>query len=77
VVVSDAIVKKVPGFSVETAWEALHKDSYSEDSGGHNGVGKVGLRLYDEHKYIPSDVGISEQVRWRHAPCAVWSCGAM
>jgi len=43
VVVSDAIVKKVPGFNVETAWNALHKSSYSEDSGGHNGVGKVRL----------------------------------
>lgn len=63
VVVADAIVKQVPGFEVATAWEAIRKDSYSEDPGGHDGVGKAGLRHYDEHQYIPSDVGVSEMVK--------------
>ena len=63
VVVADAIIKQVPGFEVSTAWEAIRKDSYAEDPSGHDGVGKAGLRHYDEHQYIPSDVGVSEMVR--------------
>jgi len=62
VVVSDALVKKVPGFSVQTAWEAVRKDSFQDEPGGHDGVGKAGLRYYDQYNYIPSDVGVSEQV---------------
>jgi len=63
VVVADAIVKKIPGFEVATAWHALRKDSYEEEGpGGHKGVGKAGIRHYDAHGFIPNDVGVSEQV---------------
>ena len=53
---------QIPGFDVSTAWEAIHKDSFTDEPGGHDGVGKAGLRYYDQHKYIPSDVGVSEMV---------------
>jgi hypothetical protein len=47
VVISDAIVKKVPGFEVRVAWEALHRDSFEDEPGNHMGVGKAGLRYYN------------------------------
>jgi predicted alpha-1,2-mannosidase len=62
VIVADAIVKKVPGFEVDVAWSAIRRDSFEGEPPGDKGVGKVGLSIYDQHKYIPSDVGVSEMV---------------
>ena len=62
VIVADAIIKRVPGFEVDVAWNAIRKDSFAGDPPGEMGVGKVGLGLYDRYNYIPSDVGVSEMV---------------
>ncbi|KAH8068506.1 glycosyl hydrolase [Aureococcus anophagefferens] len=61
VVVAEAIVKGVGGFDEAAAWDALHKDAYEEAPQG-GAVGKVGLRVYNQHGYIPADSGVSDCV---------------
>jgi hypothetical protein len=54
VVVADAVIKRIPGFDVDTAVEAVRKDSF-EPPPPHAGgaAGKDGLRVYTEKGYIP------------------------
>lgn len=59
VVIADAIIKNISGFSLTTAWEALKKDSY-EPHKEDTSKGKFGISEYLEKGYIPVDVGISE-----------------
>ena len=63
VVIADAIVKGIGGFEREAAWDALRKDAYEPEPGGSDGsMGKVGLRVYEQHGFIPYDAGVGDCV---------------
>lgn len=53
VTLSDAIVKKIPGFDVEKAYEAVRKDAFVEPPSDRDGVGRVCLPAYVKYGYIP------------------------
>jgi predicted alpha-1,2-mannosidase len=58
VVVADAILKDLPGFDRELAWQAILKDSYT--AGGKKGQGgKLNYGEYFSRGYIPSEIGDS------------------
>jgi len=62
VVLAEAVVKGVlTGADAEKAWNALRRDAYEEAPPG-GAVGKVGLRVYEQHGYIPDDSGVSDCV---------------
>ena len=53
VTLADAIVKKIPGFDVQVAYEAILKDAYSVPPQNSSGVGRVCLQPYLDYGYIP------------------------
>ena len=53
VTLADAIVKGIPGFDVEKAWEAIRKDAYESPPSNSTGVGRVCLDPYLEYGHIP------------------------
>jgi hypothetical protein len=54
VVIADAILKDIPGFDRELAWQAMHKDSY--EAGGKKGQGgKLNYQDYASFGYIPAE----------------------
>jgi predicted alpha-1,2-mannosidase len=55
VTLADAIVKGIPGFDVETAWEAIRKDAYEAPPKNSSGVGRVCLAPYLEYGYVPKN----------------------
>lgn len=58
VVISDAIVREIPGFDLSTARSALAKDSFeAPPSYAGNAVGKEGLSEYDRMGYVPVPAG--------------------
>ena len=62
VVLAEAVVKGVlTGQDADKAWNALRRDAYEEAPPG-GAVGKVGLRVYEQHGYIPDDSGVSDCV---------------
>ena len=62
VVLAEAVVKGVlTGADADKAWNALKRDAYEEAPPG-GAVGKVGLRVYEQHGYIPDDSGVSDCV---------------
>ena len=62
VVLAEAVVKGVlTGDDAQKAWSALRRDAYEEAPPG-GAVGKVGLRVYEQHGYIPDDSGVSDCV---------------
>src|SRR6185369_7421206 len=54
VTLSDAIVKNVPGFDRELAYQAVRKDAFVVPPEGVNGVGRVCLPSYLEYGYVPT-----------------------
>lgn len=54
VTLSDAIVKKVPGFDQLRAYEAVRKDAFEVPPADVEGVGRVCLPAYLQHGYIPA-----------------------
>lgn len=56
VVVADAIIKEIKGFDLDTAREALIKDSFEEPPKYVGGaIGKEGLNEYVQKGYVPMD----------------------
>jgi len=55
VTLADAIVKEVPGFDVDVAYEAIRKDAFEAPPEGVEGVGRVCLQGYVEYGAIPSN----------------------
>ncbi len=53
IAISDAIVKRIPGFDVDVAYEAVLKDAYESPPEGVQGIGRVCLPAYLEHGFIP------------------------
>jgi putative alpha-1,2-mannosidase len=53
IVISDAIVKNIPGFDRQLALEAILKDAYTAPPPDQPGVGRVCLPTYLEYGYIP------------------------
>ena len=53
VTLSDAIVKNIPGFDVELAYEAVRKDAFEVPPSDRDGVGRVCLPTYLKYGYIP------------------------
>jgi predicted alpha-1,2-mannosidase len=57
---ADAIVKKIPGFDVQGAYEAIAKDAFVPPSKGSQGMGRECLEQYVKFGYIPHGAGCSE-----------------
>ena len=57
-VVSDAYIKGLRGYDIETLWEALKKGA--NNSGPVEAVGRDGVKFYNELGYVPFDAGIHE-----------------
>ena len=51
---ADAIVKEIPGFDVDVAYEAIRKDAFESQPVGVSDVGRACLNLYTELGYVPS-----------------------
>ena len=64
VTLADAIVKRIPGFNVTLAYEAIRKDAFVAPSAAERERGREGLDEYVRHGYIPSDARpyVSEEV---------------
>lgn len=50
---ADAIVKNIPGFDRDLAYEAIRKDAFEVPPRGVDGVGRVCLEAYLKYGYIP------------------------
>lgn len=57
-IIADAYLKGIRGFDVNTAYEALVKNS--ENEGPLTSVGRKGAKYYNELGYVPYDVNINE-----------------
>jgi predicted alpha-1,2-mannosidase len=57
-IIADAYLKGIRGFDVNTAYEALLKNS--ENEGPLTSVGRKGAKYYNELGYVPYDVDINE-----------------
>lgn len=55
VTLADAIVKKIPGFDAQLAYEAIRKDAFEAPPSDVDGVGRVCLPSYLDHGYIPKN----------------------
>ena len=60
-VVSDAYIKGLRGYDIETLWEAL-KHGANNVHPQVGASGRTGYQLYNEYGYIPNDAGISQNV---------------
>jgi predicted alpha-1,2-mannosidase len=56
--IADAYLKGVRGFDINTAYEALIKNS--NNAGPLGSVGRAGVKYYNELGYVPYDVSIDE-----------------
>jgi predicted alpha-1,2-mannosidase len=56
--IADAYLKGVRGFDINTAYEALIKNS--NNAGPLTSVGRAGVKYYNELGYVPYDVDINE-----------------
>ncbi|QES87147.1 GH92 family glycosyl hydrolase [Rhizosphaericola mali] len=57
-VVSEAYLKGLRGYDIETLWKALVKDANNE--GPMSAVGRKGVKYYNDLGYVPYNVGINE-----------------
>lgn len=57
-VVSDAYIKGLRGYDIETLWKALVHDANNE--GPMDAVGRKGVKWYNSLGYVPYNVGINE-----------------
>lgn len=57
-IVSDAYLKGVRGYDINTLYEAALKNA--ENEGPLTAVGRAGVKYYNELGYVPYDVGINE-----------------
>lgn len=57
-VVSEAYLKGLRGYDIETLWKALIKDANNE--GPMSAVGRKGVKYYNDLGYVPYNVGINE-----------------
>lgn len=53
VVFADAIVNKIPGFDVNTAYEAIRKDAFVLPDSSSQGAGRECMTAYLKYGYIP------------------------
>lgn len=53
VTLADAIVKKIPGFDAELAYEAIRKDAFETPPQNSSGVGRLCLDPYLRYGYVP------------------------
>jgi predicted alpha-1,2-mannosidase len=53
VTLADAIVKKIPGFDVQLAYEAIRKDAFEAPPQNSSGVGRLCLDPYLRFGYVP------------------------
>ncbi|MCQ2142094.1 MAG: GH92 family glycosyl hydrolase [Bacteroidales bacterium] len=58
-VVSEAYMKGLRGYDIETLWEALVHDAHAVHP-SINSSGRLGWELYDSLGYVPCDAGIRE-----------------
>jgi predicted alpha-1,2-mannosidase len=57
-IISDAYLKGIRGYDINTLYEAILKNS--ENEGPLKSVGRLGVKYYNSLGYIPYDVGINE-----------------
>jgi putative alpha-1,2-mannosidase len=53
VVFADAIVNNIPGFDVQTAYEAIRKDAFVKPDSSSQGAGRECMDAYLKYGYIP------------------------
>ena len=58
IIITDAYLRGVRGFDIETLYEAIKKNSNKK--GPVNSVGRFGAKHYNELGYVPYDVGVNE-----------------
>ena len=58
VLISDAYLKGIRGFDMDTLYEAMLKNT--ENKGPLDSVGRLGAKQYNQLGYVPCDVGINE-----------------
>jgi predicted alpha-1,2-mannosidase len=56
-IVSDAYIKGLRGYDINTLYEALLHDANNE---GPQGTGRTGVKYYNDFGYVPYDVNINE-----------------
>lgn len=59
-IITDAYLKGIRGYDIQTLYEAILKNSMQE--GPLSSVGRLGVEYYNELGYIPYDVGVRENV---------------
>lgn len=73
-IISDAYLKGVRGFDIETLYEAILKNS--ESVGPLNSVGRYGAEYYNKLGFVPYNVGINENVartlEYSYADFTIW-----
>lgn len=73
-IISDAYVKGIRGYDIETLYEAILKNTQSK--GPVNSVGRLGAEYYNELGYVPYDVGINENaarsLEYAYADFSIW-----
>ncbi len=59
-IIADAYLKGIKGFDINTAYEAILKNS--ENEGPLSSVGRLGVKYYNELGYVPYDVNVNENI---------------
>lgn len=75
-VVSEAYLKGLQGYDVETLWQALLHGANNE---GPNATGRRGVEYYNKLGYVPNDVKVNENVarslEYAYADYAIYAMG--
>lgn len=61
-VISDAYIKGIRGYDINTLYQAILKNTVSEPPKSISSVGRLGVTHYNELGYVPYDVNIKENV---------------
>jgi predicted alpha-1,2-mannosidase len=75
--ITDAYMKGIRGFDIETLYKAIKKNS--ENEGPLSSVGRKGAKYYNELGYVPYDVDINENaartLEYAYADFCIWRLG--
>lgn len=76
-VVSDAYLKGIQGYEIETLWEAVKHGA--NNAGPITAVGRAGVDYYNSLGYVPYDVGINENaartLEYAYDDFCIWQLG--
>jgi predicted alpha-1,2-mannosidase len=60
-IIASAYLNGIKNLDMETLWEAMYKMAYNAHP-KMSSVGRAGAKSYDEFGYVPSDVGVRENI---------------